>query len=109
MMTGKNLARIGAAAFVGIAITVAAIEASHVPEPVAPLNLAEHSDVDPLRRTLIYCSALGERGGENQACLAAWAENRHRFLAPGSRPAARIPDPDNAFDENVIDELEGPR
>src|SRR3546814_12517089 len=47
---------------------------------------------DPLRTELFRCQALGEAGPRDPACRRAWAENRRRFLAPGSRPAGRLPD-----------------
>ena len=46
---------------------------------------------DPLQSEFTRCQALGEAGAHDAACLAAWAENRRRFLAPDRRPAA--PDP----------------
>lgn len=46
---------------------------------------------DPLRAEFARCQGLGEAGAHDAACLAAWAENRRRFLAPDRRPAAPNP------------------
>ncbi len=94
-MDTKLFARIGAVIFVAIAITMTAIEMSRnqqarPEEPrVAPATVLTD---DPLRIELRRCQLLGAGGGSDPDCLRAWAENRRRFLAPGSRPAARIAD-----------------
>jgi len=46
---------------------------------------------DPLQAEFTRCQALGEAGAHDSECLAAWAENRRRFLAPDRRPS--IPNP----------------
>lgn len=94
-MDGKMLARLGAVVFVAVAITAAAIEVSRkeeAPEPWASGRTTQ-AQADPLRDELIRCQALGEAGPRDPACLRAWAENRNRFLAPGARPAERLPEP----------------
>ncbi|MDQ0393765.1 putative entry exclusion protein TrbK-alt [Labrys monachus] len=92
-MDGKTLARLGAVVFVAVAITATAIEMSRKEEaPDAwPSGRATATQADPLRDELIRCQALGEAGPRDPACLRAWAENRNRFLAPGARPAERLP------------------
>lgn len=94
-MDTKLLARIGAVIFVAIAITMTAIEMSRSRQaPVDEPRLApavDQSD-DPLRIELRRCQLLGVAGGSDPDCLRAWGENRRRFLAPGSRPAARVAD-----------------
>lgn len=96
MIGAKTLARIGAAALVGVAATVAVIEAARPPAPAAtPVVRAEPPARDKLRRTLELCSALGEQGGRDPVCLAAWVENRRRFLGQNG-PADAAPAPDNA-------------
>lgn len=93
-MDGKMLARLGAVVFVAVAITATAIEMSRKEEaPEAwPSGRGAVTAADPLRDELIRCRALGEAGPRDSACLRAWAENRNRFLAPGARPAERLPD-----------------
>ncbi len=92
-MDGKTLARLGAIAFVAVAITTTAIELTRKEdEPsVRALGRAESTSSDPLRGELFRCARLGEGGQHDAVCLRAWAENRQRFLAPGSRPAERLP------------------
>lgn len=93
-MDGKMLARLGAVVFVAVAVTATAIEMTRNEEkPEAWLSgRAGQSQVDPLREELLRCQGLGEAGPRDSACLRAWAENRNRFLAPGARPAERLPD-----------------
>lgn len=89
-MEGKVLARIAAIAFVAIAITATVIEVTReeapVPASTAPALLPS---VDPLRVTLRGCQQLGEAAASDADCLAAWAENRDRFL--GRTPASETP------------------
>lgn len=92
-MDTKLLARIGAIAFVAIAITLAVIELARdrdAPQPVKAAANTEAPAVDPLLVELRRCQGLGQAGASDRDCLRAWAENRRRFLAPGARPMARI-------------------
>lgn len=93
-MDTKHLARIGAIAFVAIAITMTAIEMREAPKRVPADSIDNLIDpvADPLRDALIRCQSIGEAGASDPACLRAWAENRRRFLAPGSRPQQPVPD-----------------
>jgi conjugative transfer region protein TrbK len=94
-MNGKMFARLGAVVFVAVAITATAIEMNRkeeTPEPWASGRAAQ-TQTDPLRDELIRCQVLGEAGPRDPSCLRAWAENRNRFLAPGARPAERLPEP----------------
>jgi conjugative transfer region protein TrbK len=85
----KTLARSGASVFVAVAITATAIEMSRKEEAPGEPVLGEPipASADPLRAALRRCSAMGEAGGSDDACLRAWAENRRRFLGDGARPA----------------------
>lgn len=47
--------------------------------------------VDPLVAEFRRCQALGDAGAHDAGCLAAWAENRRRFLGLDRRPAAPNP------------------
>jgi len=93
-MDGKMLARLGAVVFVAVAITATAIEMSRNEQPAETWASSRSNTTpsDPLRAELFRCQALGEAGPRDPACLRAWAENRNRFLAPGARPAERLPD-----------------
>ena len=46
---------------------------------------------DPLVAEMRRCQLLGEPGAHDAGCLAAWAENRRRFLALDRRPLAPNP------------------
>jgi conjugative transfer region protein TrbK len=97
----NTVARVGAIAFVAIAITMTAIETRDGPKKVseratvAPIA----READPLRGELIRCQAIGQAGASDPDCLRAWAENRRRFLAPGARPQERLPDQGDAAAE----------
>ena len=97
----KLLARIGAIVFVAIAITMTAIQMRDAskasPSPESTHVAVIEPDADPLRDELIRCQAIGAAGASDTACLRAWAENRRRFLAPGSRPQAAIAEPIQAI------------
>ncbi len=85
-MDPKTLARIGAIAFVAVAITATVIELSRKeerPEAATPRQ-AQVVAADPLRDELFRCQSLGEAGPRDPACLRAWAESRRRFLTPGT-------------------------
>ncbi|OJU50181.1 MAG: hypothetical protein BGO03_09995 [Mesorhizobium sp. 61-13] len=67
-------------------ITAAAIHLARDSAPVSssPSSSAtpEAPRTDPLRVTLQRCRALGEAATRDADCLAAWDENRQRFLSP---------------------------
>ena len=90
----STLARVGAIAFVAIAITMTAMEMrdarKSAPEHMAAVPIAK--DADPLRGELMRCQTIGQAGASDPDCLRAWAENRRRFLAPDARPQERLPD-----------------
>lgn len=80
-MDAKLFARIGAVAFVAIAITMSALQlreerVSALPEVVDVTD----SDSDPLPEQLRHCKAMGEAAARDPICHAAWAEKRRRFL-----------------------------
>jgi conjugative transfer region protein TrbK len=83
----KTLARIGAIAFVAVAITATVIELSRKEERPAPAPSrppAQAGAADPLQHELFRCQSLGEAGPRDPACLRAWAESRRRFLTPST-------------------------
>ncbi len=90
-MDPKTLARVGAIAFVAVAITATVIELSRKEErpEATPPRQAQVGAADPLRDELFRCQSLGEAGPRDPACLRAWAESRRRFLTPSTtRPQA---------------------
>ena len=92
-MQTKTIVRIGAVAFVAVALTVSALQLRMSSGPVEPDRAAARlaAGADPLWPELVRCQAIGAAGATDRDCLRAWAENRRRFLAPGSRPAAALP------------------
>ena len=46
---------------------------------------------DPLFAEMRRCQLLGEPGAHDAGCLAAWAENRRRFLGVDRRPLVPTP------------------
>ncbi|CAI9398392.1 hypothetical protein ANOBCDAF_00016 [Pleomorphomonas sp. T1.2MG-36] len=88
-MDGKTLARIGAVAFVAVAITATVIELTRTDEvtQIQTVSRPHVGDPGPLRTTLRHCRDIGEAASRDASCLKAWAENRDRFLGPTSSEA----------------------
>lgn len=101
-MDAKSLARLGAVAFVGIAITVAAIESGQAPRGSVVEMVVPPSRSPRLEAELLHCQAIGQAGASDADCLAAWAKNRRRFFGLGDPPAIASDQlgstPDNAAD-----------
>lgn len=92
-MDAKLFARVGAIAFVGVAITMTALQLREEPGRTAPEAIDPSGpDSDPLAQMLRQCSAVGEAAASDPICRAAWAEKRRRFLGKG-RHAAPGPGP----------------
>ena len=80
-MDTKLFARIGAIAFVAIAITMTALELREEPVPAVPEVITVFEpDRDPLPGVLRQCAAMGEAAVSERVCIDAWAEKRRRFL-----------------------------
>lgn len=95
-MDGKTLARLGAVAFVAIAIVATAIEMNRHDDlqDSATTQGRPTLERDPLEAELTRCSGIGEAGARDASCLKAWGENRRRFLrqpAPGASGAPVAP------------------
>ena len=80
-MDTKLFARIGAGAFVAVALTMSALQLREEPR-VPPLDVITvwEPDGDPLPAQLRACAAMGELALSSPDCRAAWAEKRRRFL-----------------------------
>ena len=92
-ITAAMAARAAAMAFVLVAIAATAIQfrhGDHRPAESLPASPAA-VDADPMRAELARCQILGEAGAHDAGCLHAWAENRRRFLAGGTRPSEPSP------------------
>jgi conjugative transfer region protein TrbK len=103
-MDTRLFARIGAGAFVAVALTMTALqlrEGPVVPHPGAAAGWKP--DGDPLAAQLRACARMGERAVAWPDCHAAWAEKRRRFLGVEERareaaaPATRIAPPAREF------------
>ena len=91
-MDTKLFARIGAIAFVAVAITMSALQLREERKPGrTEIVTVSDPDGDPLPEMLRLCSELSELAETTNECRQAWAENRRRFLAPGARPKERFP------------------
>jgi conjugative transfer region protein TrbK len=83
----KTVARIGAAAFVGVVITMTALQMRDAPAPPSETEIItlDEEGVDPLPAELRRCQAIGAAGANDAMCLRAWAENRNRFFMSSVR------------------------
>ncbi len=88
-MDTKLFARIGAGAFVAVALTMTALQLREERKVSLPeiITVAE-PDGDPLAATLRDCGARGEQALESPVCRAAWAEKRRRFLGTAGKPGS---------------------
>jgi conjugative transfer region protein TrbK len=88
-MDSKMLARLGAIAFVAIAITATAIELTRKEDAPAssPVRVLR-PDRHPLRDGQLRCQQLGQQAASDTECLRVWAETRDRFLGHTPAPAS---------------------
>lgn len=90
-MDTKLFARVGAVAFVAIALTMTALTLREGPEAVRPETITVwEPDGDPLPAQLKACNAMGELALSSPDCRAAWTEKRRRFL--GASEDRVVPD-----------------
>ena len=99
-MDTKLFARIGAGAFVAMALTLSVLQLREepAPPPTEVISVWEPDD-DPLPAQLRACAAMGELALSSPDCRAAWAEKRRRFL--GVEAEAQPTDPDVPTDPAV--------
>ena len=84
-MDARVLARIAAIVIAAVAITAAATQLARQDAPVdarPSLPTAEAPGANPLSERLERCRQMGEAATRDADCLAAWEENRRRFLTP---------------------------
>ena len=99
-MDTKLFARIGAGAFVAIALTMSVLQLREErPEPLPEVITVFEPDGDPLPAQLRACAAMGELALSSSDCRAAWAEKRRRFL--GQEGEASEPASEPAVDSNA--------
>ena len=87
-------ARIGAFACLGVALAMGLLALRETPAPSSPpATLSTDLPIDPLQAKLRSCQLAGQAAGSDPGCLAAWAENRRRFLGQRrTRPAEPVAD-----------------
>ena len=80
-MDSKLFARVGAVAFIAIALTMTALTLREGPEAARPETITVwEPDGDPLPAQLKACNEMGELALSWPDCRAAWTEKRRRFL-----------------------------
>ncbi len=92
-MEGPAAKKLIALILIGVILAGAAAWMATTDQPMPADRPSADSIVaaDPLQAEFARCQGLGEAGAHDPACLAAWAENRRRFLAPDRRPSAPNP------------------
>lgn len=110
-MEAKQLARIAAAVFAGVAITATAIEMTRDDEaPATPAaTLVAPSAPNPLREGQRRCQRLGEAGARDAECLRVWAESRDRFLGLDRQRPSGPPNDDLVTKQIAPADLAGER
>jgi conjugative transfer region protein TrbK len=89
-MNSKLFARVGAGAFVAIAITMAVLELREEPAPQqAEIVTMPYDSSDDVKATLAYCTEIGLEAASVDVCTEAWANERRRFLGQPERDAGR--------------------
>jgi len=84
----KLFARIGAGAFVAVALTMSLLQLREErAEPVPEIITVWEPDGDPLPAVLRACSDMGELALSSPDCREAWAEKRRRFLGVSDKIA----------------------
>lgn len=87
-MDSKLLARIGAGAFVAVALTLSLLQLREERvEPLPEIITVLEPDGDPLPAILRACSDMGEQALSSPDCREAWAEKRRRFLGVSDKNA----------------------
>jgi conjugative transfer region protein TrbK len=89
----KLFARIGAGAFVAIALAMSVLQLREErPKPLPEMITVWEPDGDPLPGQLRACAAMGELALSSPDCRAAWGEKRRRFIGIDADKAPAAPD-----------------
>ncbi len=78
--------RVGAGAFVALAIVASAVEMDGTRTPPEAPSAVSEASRDPLAPELERCGALPPTATPDAACERAWAANRARFLGEPASP-----------------------
>lgn len=87
----KKAAAVGLSTAIAIGAIVLAMKEERANRAAPAAATVRAAPVDPLAAEFARCQALGEAGAHDAGCLAAWAENRRRFLMLDRRPMAPVP------------------
>lgn len=102
-------ARIAAWACLGILLAMAALA---LREPVVPMAPSPTPSRDlskpPLQEMLERCQLAGQAAGSDPGCLAAWAENRRRFLGLNAEPLDQLAPDKSSELMGFFDDFEQP-
>lgn len=101
-MNGKLAARIGAVAFVAVAITMAALELRQPAALPTPEIVTVPDERGDAAATLAYCSEIGLEAAEVDICAEAWAAERRRFLGQVERDASRLNQPSGPVSDPAL-------
>jgi conjugative transfer region protein TrbK len=83
-MDPKILARTAAVILLAGTVLACAVELAQRDFTSQSSAPAADNRMDPLAGELARCKALGAEAVHDSVCNAAWAQNRARFLAPGT-------------------------
>jgi conjugative transfer region protein TrbK len=109
-MDTKLFARIGAGAFVAVALTMTVLDLREEPRVPSPeITTVFETDGDPLPAQLKACAAMGELALSNPDCRAAWAEKRRRFLGVEAQASPTEPAAPPVLDEPTADQTLSPK
>ncbi|HTO33380.1 MAG TPA: putative entry exclusion protein TrbK-alt [Pararhizobium sp.] len=107
-MDTKLFARIGAGAFVAVALTMTVLELREEPRvPPPEIVTVFEPDGDPLPAQLKVCAAMGELALSAPDCRAAWAEKRRRFLGVEGKANEPPADADALLPASDAPEMKG--
>lgn len=109
-MDTKLFARIGAGAFVAVALTMTVLDMREEPRVPSPgITTVFDPDRDPLPAQLKACAAMGELALSTPDCRAAWAEKRRRFLGGETTASPSDPAAPPVLDEPTTDQTLSPK
>ena len=83
-MDPKIIARATALILLGGTLLACAVELARQDRTLESSLPAADDNMDLLANELARCKALDAEAAHDAACKAAWAQNRARFLAPGT-------------------------
>ena len=89
--SAQTWARVAALGLIALAVLVTAWSLRHPTSRALALPLGTPTAIGPIADPLVGQLYRCQARAADPACLAAWAENRRRFLAPDARPEEKLP------------------